>query len=407
MNIDALNLPGLSTEDLLRVDRPLEDARTMPPAAYTREDVYDIEVERIMRRNWLPVLRVDQVARPGDYVCLTLFDQPVMVVHGHDGEIRVMSRVCLHRAAPVAEGSGNRSLFTCPYHAWSYGTDGQLMRAPMMEGVDGFAEKECRLPQLRTEIWEGFVMVNFDDDAPAFAPQVETLRQYFAPFKFSELVVARTLEFDSGWNWKVLVENFMEAYHHAAVHATTLEPPFHARNSVILDTDGPWALLHMPSEHRSDPADPNGLPPVSGLEDWQAHDLFATAIFPHFLLAIQGNMTAWYQVLPVSAERMILKIHLCVPASTVELPNFDELANGMEEMVSLIHHEDIDTNDDVWRGLKAPLTRQGRLSLYERAIWQFNQWWLGAMANEVRAKEVRAKEVRAELGKNVSEETAS
>jgi phenylpropionate dioxygenase-like ring-hydroxylating dioxygenase large terminal subunit len=378
MTKEISSLPGISEAEISLVNKPLEEAWTMPVAAYTSEEIYTKEVRQIMRRNWLPVARVDQVANPGDFLSMTLFDQPVMIVRGTDNEVRVMSRVCLHRAAPIVEGAGNRKLFSCPYHAWSYGTDGQLIRAPLMEGAEGFSEKECRLPQIRTEIWNGFIMVNFDNDAPAFAPQVSSYTDYFENFKLSELVVARTIEFDSGWNWKVLVENFMEAYHHIAIHAETFEPIYHAKDSKIPDADGPWSILHMPTDHEPDAG---GLPMVPGLEEWQQRDLFATAIFPHFLLGIQGNATAWYQVLPESADRMLLKIHMCFPASTMELPNIDELADGAVEMISYIHNEDIVANDMVWDGLTAPMTGQGRLSPLERSIWQFNQWWISQMTD--------------------------
>lgn len=379
MTIDTSPLPGLTSEELALVTSPLEDAWTMPPAVYTDPALYDREVAQIMRRNWLPIARVDQVPFAGDYLCLTLFDQPVMVVRGTDDEVRVMSRVCLHRAAPVAEGSGNRKLFTCPYHAWSYDTDGHLVRAPLMEGAQAFDEKKCRLPQIRTEIWKGFVMVNFDDDAPAFAPQVSGFSDYFEKFQLDDLVVVRTIEFDSKWNWKVLVENFMEAYHHIAIHSETFEPVFHAKDSRIPDADGPWSILHMPTDHEPETG---GLPMVPGLEDWQQRDLFATAIFPHFLLGIQGNATAWYQVFPTSVDEMLLKIHICVPASSTKLADFEALADGAAEMLNYIHNEDIVANDMVWAGLNAPLTGQGRLSPLERSIWQFNQWWLAQMNEE-------------------------
>ncbi len=388
MTIQHTNLPGITAEELARVQQPLDKAYTLPPASYTDPAIYAREVETIMRKSWLPLARVDQVANPGDYISLDLFGQPVMVVHGEDGEIRVMSRVCLHRAAPIAQGSGQRKLFTCPYHAWSYDTAGALVRAPLMEGADGFDEKgatkkPCRLPQIKTEIWNGFIMANLDQDAAPFAPQVAGFTDYFEKFKLDELVVVKTLDFPSQWNWKVLVENFMEAYHHIAAHSTTLEPVFHARESKIPDNDGaPWSILHMPS---ADPSAAPGEGSVEGLEDWQARDLFAAVLFPHFLLGIQGNGTVWYQLFPEAHDRLTLKIHICLPRAVAEADETGEIANATAELISHIHQEDIEANDMVWRGLNAPLTKQGRLSPLEKSIWQINQWWLGKMMAEKNA----------------------
>ena len=124
-------LTGLTAVELERVALPLEKAFTLPPNAYIRDDLFEQESERIFRKSWLPLARVDQIVTPGDFLSMDLLGQPVMIVHGQDGEIRVMSRTCLHRAAQVAEGSGNRKLFTCPYHSWSYDTAGQHRpRAP-------------------------------------------------------------------------------------------------------------------------------------------------------------------------------------------------------------------------------------------------------------------------------------
>lgn len=366
-------IPDLTAEQISRVRQPLENAHTLPPQAYLSEDVYALEETKIMRKSWLPLARVDQIAEPGQYISLDLFGQPLMVVHGTDGEFRVMSRVCLHRAAPIAEGEGKRKLFTCPYHAWSYDTTGQLIRAPLMDRAEGFAEKDCKLPQIKTELWYGFIMANLDPDAPPFAPQVADYSSYFEKYKLDEMVVVKTLEFDSPWNWKVLVENFMEAYHHIATHAQSLESLFHARDSKIPDNTGPWSILHMPSAHEESAP---GLPPIEGLEPWQERDLFATVMFPHFLLAFQGTGVAWYQVFPQAADRMLLKIHLLSPKSHLALDGFGEAAEGNAALVSVVHHEDIDANDKVWEGLKAPLTKQGRLSPLEKSIWQMNQWWL-------------------------------
>ncbi len=384
MTIHSTKLPQLSADEIARVRQPLAQAYTLPPTAYTDPEVYEREVALIMRKSWLPLARVDQVAKPGDYISRDLFGQPVMVVHGKDGEIRTMSRVCLHRAAPLTEdGAGHRNLFTCPYHAWSYDTAGELVRTPLMEGADGFDQtstnEKCRLPQIRTEIWNGFIMANLDEGAEPFAPQIAGYTEFFKPFRLDDLVVARTLEFPSDWNWKVLVENFMEAYHHIATHSTTLEPVFHAAESKIPENNGePWSILDMPAADMSGPAADGTVP---GLEDWQAHSLFATVLFPHFLLGIQGNATAWYQVLPDAHNRLTLKIHMCLPRSTIPADKWDEAGDAAAELVSVIHHEDITANDMVWRGLNAPLTKQGRLSPLEKSIWQMNQWWLDKMTD--------------------------
>ena len=374
-------LTGLTAVELERVALPLEKAFTLPPNAYIRDDLFEQESERIFRKSWLPLARVDQIATPGDFLSMDLFGQPVMIVHGQDGEIRVMSRTCLHRAAQVAEGNGNRKLFTCPYHAWSYDTAGQLVRAPLMEGADDFSEPDCRLPQVRTEIWQGFILANFDPDAAPFAPQVKTFETYFEKFRLADMAVVRTLEYDSDWNWKVLVENFMEAYHHIGVHQETFEPAYHARDSRVPDNDGPWSILHMPAAHAELPP---GLPPVEGLEDWQARDLFASVLYPHFLLGVQGSVVTWYQVFPESAGKLKLKIHICVPGAYTAFEGFDQIADEISHMVDAIHQEDIGANDTVWKGLNAPLTRQGRLSPLEKAIWQYNNWWLEKMAAEDR-----------------------
>ena len=369
-------LPGISEEEIENVRQPLENAYTLPKTAYTSDDIYDIEVQRILRRSWIPLARVEQIPEKGSYTTLDLLGQPVMIVHGHDGEIRVMSSICLHRGAPVAQGCGKRALFTCPYHAWSYDTAGQLHRAPLMEGVEGFDEKLLKLPQISTVVWEGFVLANLDSEAAPFEPQVAEFSEYFSAFKFGEMVIAKTLEFESGWNWKVLVENFMEAYHHIAIHSKTFEPNYHARDSLVPDNSGPWSILHMPST--GEDSSP-GLPSVEGLAEWQAKDLFASVIFPYFLLGVQGSGVAWYQVIPRAVDRLHLKIHLLVPEASLELPDFDHGLENLAATVSLIHQEDIRANDLVWDGLSAPLTQQGRLSSFEKSIWQLNQWWLDQM----------------------------
>lgn len=365
--------------DIARVRNPLSLGWTLPPAAYTSPAVFAAEAERIFGAYWVPVAHTSQLANSGDFICIDLPDQPIVVTRNKTGELQAFSRICLHRAMPIIEGRGNATRFTCPYHQWTYELDGQLRSAPMMDGAEDFDTQACRLPALRVEIWQGFVMVNLSPDAAPLAPQLSGLEAEVADYGMSDLEIATSLAFDSPWNWKILVENFMEAYHHIGTHKDTFEPVYPARESFVPDNgDAPWSLLRMPGK----PGDENeaeGLPPLPGLDESRQHELFAATVFPTLLFAGNANMVFWYQLMPRAHDDMHLQIHVLMPAPVSAMLEPDDI-DAIAESVRFIHVQDIEVNEGPWRGLQAKMTTQGRLSLYEKAIWQLNQLWADALA---------------------------
>src|SRR5262249_9106239 len=130
-----------------------------------------------------------------------------------------LTAVCRHRGMVVAEGSGNCSKFTCPYHHWSYGLNGQLLGAPAMERAIGFDKSQHGLPSLPVEVWNGFIFTSFDARACALAPGLAELDELLAAY---ELDAAVTLPGKSlanlPWNWKVMLENFNDGYHASRLH---------------------------------------------------------------------------------------------------------------------------------------------------------------------------------------------
>jgi phenylpropionate dioxygenase-like ring-hydroxylating dioxygenase large terminal subunit len=359
--------------ELARVLAPLEHAWTLPPRAYTDPGVFAAEKQRMFHGGWVCVARAEQLANAGDYRCVDLVDQPIVVVRGRDGVVRALSRVCAHRAMPVVEGDGNATRFVCPYHHWTYELDGRLRSAPMMSGVADFNPARCRLPELRVELWQGFVLVNADPEAAPLGPSLAVLDDYLVNYRMGELVLVDSLTFDSPWNWKILVENFMEAYHHVGTHRGTLEPVYPARESFVVDNDGaPWALLRMPG--RSDHDGEAALPSFPDLTETQRRELIAGCVFPTLLFAATASTVVWYQPEPAAHDRMTLNIHLLMRPEVAAMLDSEARA-AVRETVRAVHLEDIAANEGPWRGLNAPLTGQGRLSLYEKAIWQLNRWW--------------------------------
>ena len=95
---------------------------------YTSPDIYKAECEKIFRRTWLLVARETEVRNPGDFIKRTIYplETEALIVRGKDGVIRAFHNVCAHRgSALVGASEGTTNLFVCPYHAWSYGTDGK------------------------------------------------------------------------------------------------------------------------------------------------------------------------------------------------------------------------------------------------------------------------------------------
>ena len=367
----------LTDREWARITQPLAQAWTLPPSAYTSADVFSEEARRIFYRDWVCVAREEQLPTPGDYLCVDLVDQPILLCRGLDGQLRALSRICLHRAMPVAEGSGNASRFVCPYHNWTYELNGRLRSAPMMEGAAGFDSEACRLPELALEVWEGFVFVSLDAGAEPLGPRLAGLEAEIGNYRFADLRIAGTLEFDSPWNWKILVENFMEAYHHIGTHRHTFEPVYPARESSVPDNGGePWCLLRMPSVHDPE-TEADGLPLLPDLTDTERRQLLACAVYPTLLFAGSATSGVWYQLEPRGAGAMRLRIHLLLEPDTIAQRG--AASQAMLEGIRYIHEEDIAANAGPWQGLQAPLTRQGRLSPFEAAIWQLNQLWVQRM----------------------------
>ena len=355
----------LSPQDLESVRKPLTEASALPAEAYRSSEIWDLERERIFRREWLCVGRVEQVPEPGDYVALDLDAEPVVLVRDLEGRVRVLSRVCRHRWTSVVEGSGNRRSFQCPYHLWTYGLDGRLIGAPEMQQASGFDRSACSLPALPIEVWEGFVFASLDPQAAPLTPELAGLTELLAGYSGVSYQAVEPLVYDSPWNWKVMVDNFMESYHHVGVHHDTLEPLFPGARTFSLDSDGPWSVLRMPTRDTREVKP--GAPDPS--------ELVACVIWPHHLFAFSPNALVWYQLLVDAVDHFTLKIHLCVPTGASADAVQAQLAT-----VDAVHQQDITACQAVQRGLASRLARPGRLSHLEKSLWQFNQWWCDRIA---------------------------
>ena len=192
---------------------------TLPSYLYWDPEIYECEKEAIWFRTWQFVGHVSDLASPGDYFTAEILDQKVFVVHGKDGRVRAFYNVCMHRGHILTEGKGNKTIFTCPFHAWSYDATGALRAAGNAENVAGFSLEDFSLAEIQVEILARMVFVNLDPEATPLADLVPGLEDDILASvpDYESLKLARLDTMAVRANWKSILDG-LECYHCPVIH---------------------------------------------------------------------------------------------------------------------------------------------------------------------------------------------
>jgi phenylpropionate dioxygenase-like ring-hydroxylating dioxygenase large terminal subunit len=193
---------------------------TLAWSAYSDPSLPARERARIFARSWQYVGHLGQLGDAAGYFASRVGDLPVVVTRDRDGAVRAFLNVCRHRGSVVAHGESARETLQCPYHAWTYGLDGELRSAPRLDREEDVDTSELSLAPASAGSWGPFVFVNPDADA---APLEQVLG------RLPELVAAAGVDVDAldfhhraesslEANWKIVSENFLECYHCAVAH---------------------------------------------------------------------------------------------------------------------------------------------------------------------------------------------
>jgi len=194
---------------------------------YTDAEVFQLEMERLWSRTWIYVGHTSQIPNPGDFLTLDVATQPVIVVRHTDNSVRVLLNRCAHKGAKVVyDTAGNAGkTFRCPYHAWTYRTDGTLLNVPLKEGYAATVQ-HGGLSQVKSETYRGFIFARLAKDGIGF-------RDYFGDSLSSidnladrspegELeITGGCLRYLHNCNWKMYVENLNDTMHPMIAHASS------------------------------------------------------------------------------------------------------------------------------------------------------------------------------------------
>jgi len=220
-------------ESIPNVARLVEPDR-VHKSVYTDEQLFNMEMERIHERVWIYCGHETQVKKPGDYYTVQIGRQPMIMVRGADGTVNVLYNRCPHRGSMICgDRSGNTGeFFRCSYHAWTFNHDGKLKNIPMMES--GYKDTRWTRDNpdtnmkkaARVENYRGFVFASLAEDGPS-------LLEFLGPSKiaFDDIcdrapageveVVPTCFRVIQNSNWKIFLENQLDALHPSVTHQST------------------------------------------------------------------------------------------------------------------------------------------------------------------------------------------
>lgn len=192
-----------------------------PPRWYYAPEHYQREINALFLPGWHLVATRDELANQGDFITCDLLGRPLQV-RNSEGEIRAYSNICAHRHCLLtSQARGNSPRLRCQYHGWEYDRHGRTARIPEPKNFAPIDRAALRLPEHRVESCGQLVFVSLDSSAP---PLIEALGPW------GDECAER---FGGGWrrhlswapeyaaNWKVPIENSLEAYHVPSIHPRT------------------------------------------------------------------------------------------------------------------------------------------------------------------------------------------
>jgi len=341
-----------------------DSAWGLPGEFYADAEFFEHERKTVLRNGWHCVGRSDELTEAGDFLTLDLLDEPLIIVRNDDG-VQALSNVCKHRGMPLAAGTGNAKRFVCPYHAWTYGIDGALLRAPRMQNA-GFDAKTCRLGQFACQEQFGFIYVNLSDTPEAL--DLAGLQDTIAPYQPEDYHIAHSATEIWNTNWKCLVENFMEGYHLSVVHPQTL----HGYTPTGLSKKGPsgaWFTSYFANYPNDIPSRGKGS---ALLSDEQRHRSFLFSVFPTQVVSISATLLVSLSIRPIAVDRIEVRWTLSTYGEEVNAETVAQRIALWEE----VNKEDREKLERMQQAFGSVHALGGPLAGpdYEGTVWDFLVW---------------------------------
>jgi glycine betaine catabolism A len=362
--------------------------------AYFDPRQYERELQRIWYRNWVYVGRSSDIARARSFRTFEFGDQKILLVRDDQGALHGFHNTCRHRGAALcreSEGTLRTGSIICPYHAWVYNLQGELLRTSSRTHASGFRLADYPLYKISVKEWNGFVFVALAPNPPPFEKIFDLPLDRLDAWPLQELVVGHVLLKTIQSNWKIFWENYNECLHCPGVHPKLSQlVPIYGRG-LLEERDDPEWKAHAAD---ADPKYKGGLrsgaatwsldgrttaKPFPGLSDadMQAGHVYMTSL-PSVFLVGHVDYVRVVRLLPLGPEKTELRVEYLFSPGTLADPGFD--LRNVVDFTNLVMTEDAEVCELNQRGLRAGPHARGVVMPEEYVIRQFHDWLRAELA---------------------------
>ena len=272
------------------VNESFGSAQTLNTEVYTDPDRFARECEALRQTPLL--IGISQDIAAGQTIARDHLGVPLLVTRRKDGELVAHLNACRHRGARLLDCETRKSKLTCPFHGWTYAVTGELIGLPDRNsfagiGLDTLALTELPVREHCGQIW---VIPSPQSSVATLDAFLDQLSEDFRVFGFEDTTYFYTEDFAYDFNWKLGYETFLESYHFAALHKSSLSSVF-VSNLATFDRFGRTARGAIP---RRSLLDQDAAADI----DLLTHSAIIYTLAPHTILFWQGDHYEIWRVFP-------------------------------------------------------------------------------------------------------------
>ena len=348
-----------------------EAVETNPVDHYLNEERFQAEQKKLFQRFPNAAAHISELPDAGSFVRRSVGGLPVLITRDKEGAVNAFLNVCRHRGTRLVDDEkGCKHRFTCPYHAWTYSSSGDLVGAPHFdEGFPGYDKSDLSLVRLRCEERHGLIWVWQDPENKIdLGSFFEDLDQDFATLNIADMTVAAQSVETRKANWKILLEGGIEAYHFRVAHRATIGPHFEDNLSSYKNF-GPHMRAVLPRTSMKSLTEQDR-------DTWRLRD-HANVLYTFFpsnqFLVMQDHLV-WIRSDPQSAGETTLHLSTLAPTSGPDAEGKDEAHWRRNHQITMMTlDEDFTIGDSMQSTLASGANQSMVFGRFEGALGQFNR----------------------------------